>query len=108
MTADLNISTTNTNTHSFPTGSYVEIFSMGKGNETKLRATCTLQKDKKIICEGDLDLVEELKQGFRVYFYPDFELVTTQDGIKFLLGLGSYFNTPYLYASEIKIPKIVV
>ena len=36
MTADLNISTTNTNTHSFPTGSYVEIFSMGKGNETKV------------------------------------------------------------------------
>lgn len=89
-----------------PPGSYVEIESLGKGTNTSLRVRCTLQKDGTINMVGDAGLVENLKRGFEAPFYGDPKFVTPVDGVAFLLGLQTQFESAYVVVSEIKHPNV--
>ena len=85
----------------------LEIVRVNLGTEDKVYATCGLDKDGKVILEGDDHFISRLRdEGIRNYESEDPKAkVYPSDGINFLRQLPRYFkNPPYLSVRE----KIVV
>lgn len=92
------------NKETYPPGSYVEIMKVGDAGKRELHLKCTLKDDGTVVLIGDAELVRELEKGFEAPVFPGFKFVTPQEGVVFLIGLGSRFQSPYLFATEIKVP----
>lgn len=83
---------------------YVEFYKLQNNGTQEVIATCHLNEGGGVECEGQEDLVGNLKkEGIRDY--TDREKMVTlypKDGLKFLEQLKFNFTSGYLNASDIK------
>ena len=83
---------------------YVEFYKLQNDGSQKVVATCYLNDNGEIVCEGNQVLSENIKKGgIKDYSSQDKKgQLFFKDGLKFLEQLKFNFTSGYLNASEIK------
>ena len=83
---------------------HIEIYKLQNDGEQKVIATCRLNGEGAVICEGDRVFVENLeKEG--ILDYGNLETrnkLFPKDGIRFLENLKHAFRSGYLVATDIQ------
>lgn len=84
---------------------YVELYKLQNDGSQKIIATCYLNDDGQVACEGDGVLMDNLaREGIKDYSNTDRTISSKlffKDGLKFLEQLKFNFTSGYLNASEI-------
>ena len=81
---------------------YVEFYKLQNDGSQKVIATCHLNQDGQVECEGDPIFVDNLmKEGIKDYSTPGKPTLSFKDGLKFLEQLKFNFTSGYLNASEV-------
>ena len=83
---------------------YVEFYKLQNDGSQKVIATCYLNDNDEVGCEGEQTLIGNLKkEGIKDYSSQDRKgQLFFKDGLKFLEQLKFNFTSGYLNASEIK------
>ncbi len=82
--------------------SYVKFYKLQNNGSQKVVATCRLDKNGQVACEGDEVLIKNLKEGgIKDYASVDSRKLYFNDGMKFLEQLKFNFTSGYLNASEV-------
>jgi len=82
---------------------YVEIYKLEGDGSQKIIATCALQPNDTVICNGQEVFIQNLaKEGINDYTQEKPTKLFPKDGLKFLEQLRFNFKSGYLNASEIK------
>lgn len=86
-----------------PTGPFVEIFETDpETTEPRVTVMAVLEGDT-VKLYGNEESVAVLEVGIKRY--PTKELLTPEDGEKYLMHLHTFFRSPYFYASNVKFPE---
>ncbi|MDO8663246.1 MAG: hypothetical protein Q7K28_00175 [Candidatus Wildermuthbacteria bacterium] len=81
---------------------YVEFYKIQNDGSQKIIATCRLNEDGNVECEGDPIFAANLmKDGIKDYSIPEKLPLFFKDGLKFLEQLKFNFTSGYLNASEV-------
>ena len=82
---------------------YVEFYKLQNDGSQKIIATCSLNENDKIECDGDAVFIENLaKDGIKNYSISGKPALFFQDGLEFLQQLKFNFTSGYLNASDVK------
>ncbi len=82
---------------------YVEIYKLENNGSQRIIATCTLQPNDTVICDGQEVFIQNLaKEGINDYAQEKPTKLFLKDGLKFLEQLRFNFKSGYLNASKIK------
>lgn len=85
---------------------YVELYKLHNDGSQKVIATCYLNDNGEVECEGDQTLTENLKrEGIKDYSKTNsinLSKLFFKDGLKFLEQLKFNFTSGYLNASDVK------
>jgi hypothetical protein len=80
----------------------VEIYKLEEDGSQTTIATCKLQPDSVVVCEGDKDLVAHLENnGITDYLTNFHRTVFPRDGEIFLINLERNFSSGYINASDV-------
>lgn len=80
----------------------VEIYKLEEDGTQTIIATCKLQPDNVVTCEGDEYLVAHLeKDGITDYLTNFHRIVFPRDGEIFLINLKHNFSSGYFNASDV-------
>ena len=81
---------------------YVEFYKLQNDGSQKIIATCRLNEDGQVECEGDSVFTGNLmKDGIKDYSTSEKSTLFFKDGLKFLEQLKFNFTSGYLNASEV-------
>ena len=83
---------------------HVEIYKLQNNGEQTVIATCSLDSNGMVVCEGDTVFIGNLeKEGIRDYGHLESRSrVFPKDGIEFLGNLKHAFRSGYLVATDIQ------
>lgn len=80
----------------------VKIYKLNNNGDQELLATCFLQSNGLVVCQGPETFVHNLKEkGILDYGNPERPKLFPKDGLKFLEQLKNNFKSAYLSATEV-------
>ena len=83
---------------------YVEFYKLQNDGSQQVIATCQLNDDGTVVCQGDENLVANLNQKGIDNYEDRNTTLFPKDGIKFLEQLKYNFKSGYLNASDVLYP----